>query len=200
MSSQTTPNDLPVTAGAAHHSDPGDPTPWRHLIGMAFGLTAALCVLVIAFVWPATSMAPHEVPIVVAGPPAVAAAVGIVERAGAREGVDVTRIALHAWAESLRDAQIRALAQEAYSTMRGYLAAVADRAQQAGKAGLGSTPDEIAKAMLSLVIGYLMQRLVTQDVAAGAYVEAVRSLLGRPAAESAALTAGAAAGSGRLPT
>ena len=131
---------------------------------------------------------------------AVAAAVGIVERAGAREGVDVTRIALHAWAESLRDAQIRALAQEAYSTMRGYLAAVADRAQQGGKAGLGSTPDEIAKAMLSLVIGYLMQRLVTQDVAAGAYVEAVRSLLGRPAAESAALTAGAAAGSGRLPT
>ena len=93
MSSQTTPNDLPVTAGAAHHSDPGDPTPWRHLIGMAFGLTAALCLLVIAFVWPATSMAPHEVPIVVAGPPAAAVQVQATLDSAHAGAFDVTGVA-----------------------------------------------------------------------------------------------------------
>ena len=92
MSSPTTPTDLPVTAGAAHHSDPG-PTPWQHLVGMAFGLTAALCVLVIAFVWPATSMAPHEVPIVVAGPPAAAEQVQATLDSAHPGAFDVTGVA-----------------------------------------------------------------------------------------------------------
>jgi AcrR family transcriptional regulator len=116
---------------------------------------------------------------------AIAAAVGIVEQAGARDGVDVTRLALHAWSESLRDPQIRELAQEAYRTMRGYLSAVAVRAQATGKAGPDATPDDIAKAMLSLVIGYLMQRLVTRDVAAAGYVSAVGALLRAPVAAPA---------------
>ena len=70
MSTHTLSTDSTRPAPAGSTDD--GPTPWQHLVAMAVGLTAALCVLVIAFVWPATSIAPNEVPIVVAGPPAAA--------------------------------------------------------------------------------------------------------------------------------
>lgn len=108
---------------------------------------------------------------------AVVAAIGIVETVGQRDGIDITRIAMQAWAEALRNPQIHQIAREAYVTMRGYFTAVATRALEAGKVGAGSTPDEVAKAMFSMVVGYVMQRLVTQDVAERDYAAAVRALL-----------------------
>ncbi|WP_421740416.1 hypothetical protein [Cellulomonas sp.] len=45
-------------------------TPWRRLLGLGVGLAAALSVLVLAFLWPAVTSEPHDLPVAVAGPPA----------------------------------------------------------------------------------------------------------------------------------
>jgi len=118
---------------------------------------------------------------------AVSAALGIVDVVSAREGVDVTRVAVQAWGEALRNPDILAVAQGAYAQMRGYLAAVARRAQEHGRLGSEADPDEIAKTMLSLVMGYLIQRLIMGDVNREDYTAAVRAVttLGMPAASRA---------------
>ena len=118
---------------------------------------------------------------------AVSAALGIVDVVSAREGVDVTRVAVQAWGEALRNPDILAVAQGAYAQMRGYLAAVARRAQEHGRLGPEADPDEIAKTMLSLVMGYLIQRLIMGDVNREDYTAAVRAVttLGMPAASRA---------------
>ncbi|KQY41974.1 hypothetical protein [Cellulomonas sp. Root137] len=53
-------------------------TPWRRLLGLGVGLAAALTVLVLAFLWPAVTSEPHDLPVAVAGP---SAAVGPFTRA-----------------------------------------------------------------------------------------------------------------------
>ncbi|HEY8307292.1 MAG TPA: hypothetical protein VIG79_11495, partial [Lapillicoccus sp.] len=48
------------------------PTPdraaWTHVLAVSVGLTALLGLLVVAFAWPATQLAPRSLPVVVAGP------------------------------------------------------------------------------------------------------------------------------------
>ena len=53
-------------AEAAHHAP--DRAAWTHVLAVSVGLTALLCLLVVAFAWPATQLAPRSLPIVVAGP------------------------------------------------------------------------------------------------------------------------------------
>lgn len=45
-------------------------TPWRRLLGLGVGLAGALTVLVLAFLWPAVTSEPHDLPVAVAGPAA----------------------------------------------------------------------------------------------------------------------------------
>lgn len=111
---------------------------------------------------------------------AVVAAIGIVDRIGAQDGVDLTRIAVQAWGESLRNPDVRDLVQEAYGTIRGYLAAVARRANQTRTPAARTTPEEQAQVAFSVIMGYLLQRLVMNDTASDRYANAVRDLMGRP--------------------
>lgn len=50
-------------------------TPWRHLLGMGAGLVGVLTVLVLAFLWPAVTSEPRDLPVAVAGPAAAVAPV-----------------------------------------------------------------------------------------------------------------------------
>ncbi|NUU18343.1 hypothetical protein HP550_13890 [Cellulomonas humilata] len=45
-------------------------TPWRRLLGLGAGLAAVLTVLALAFLWPAVTSEPRDLPVAVAGPPA----------------------------------------------------------------------------------------------------------------------------------
>ena len=76
---------------------------------------------------------------------AISAALGIVDAVSARQGVDLTRVAVQAWGEALRNPDILDVAQGAYAKMRGYLAAVARRAQEHGRLPADADPDEMAK-------------------------------------------------------
>lgn len=60
--------DSPSPTAAATPPAASDHASWTHVLAVAVGLTALLCVLVIAFAWPATQLAPRSLPIVVAGP------------------------------------------------------------------------------------------------------------------------------------
>lgn len=46
----------------------------RHLVGAALGITTLLAIFLVAFTWPVSESAPHDVPVAVVGPPEAAAA------------------------------------------------------------------------------------------------------------------------------
>jgi hypothetical protein len=69
------------------------PTPWPRIAAVVGLLTAALCVLIIAFAWPAARSEPRDVPLVVAGPePAAAQVEARLEQADG-DAFDVTHVA-----------------------------------------------------------------------------------------------------------
>jgi AcrR family transcriptional regulator len=108
---------------------------------------------------------------------AVAAAVDLIATIGEAAPVDTTRVAVQAWAEALRNPAVAALAGGAYATMRGYLVEVARRAQGSGRLPADADPAQLGAAMFSLVLGFLLQRLLLGDVDPRAYVAAVGVLL-----------------------
>jgi len=113
---------------------------------------------------------------------AVAAALEIVDRVSAQGEIDITRIAVQAWGEALRNTDILDVAQNAYATMRGYLAEATRRAQQHGRLPSDADPAEIAKALLSLVMGYVIQRHIMGDVDREHYTAALQALTSQRAA------------------
>lgn len=92
--------------------------------------------------------------------------------------VDTTRIAVQAWAEALRNPAVHAVADKAYRTIRGYFGQVTRRAQEAGRIDPDADTEQLAAALFSLVLGYLLQRLLLGDVPTPDYSAAVRVLLG----------------------
>jgi AcrR family transcriptional regulator len=111
---------------------------------------------------------------------AVAAAVDLVTTVATRGPVDMTRVAVQAWAEALRNPTIHDVARDAYTSIRGRLQELAVRARQAGRLPADADPQQVGAAMFSLVVGFLLQRLLLGDVPAPAYGDAVRALLTGP--------------------
>ncbi|MGY1669849.1 TetR/AcrR family transcriptional regulator [Geodermatophilus sp. SYSU D00710] len=105
---------------------------------------------------------------------AVAAAVRMVADVAAREPVDVTRVAVQAWGEALRNPAVHAVVDRAYRTIRGYFVEVARRGQAAGRLPADADPLHLGATMFSTVIGFLLQRLLLGDVDPAAYAEALR--------------------------
>ena len=108
---------------------------------------------------------------------AVSAAVEMVGEIARRGPVDMTRVAVQAWAEALRNPAVAAVAGNAYATMRGYFVEVARREQQQGRFAADADPARLGSALFSLVLGFLLQRLLLGDVDPESYVAAVRVLV-----------------------
>lgn len=62
--------------GATPRSLAQAPTPWARILGLALGVALALGVVAAAFSWPAVNSGPHQVPVAVVAPPAVAEQLG----------------------------------------------------------------------------------------------------------------------------
>jgi AcrR family transcriptional regulator len=107
-------------------------------------------------------------------PTAVATAVGLVADLGARPPVDMTRVAVQAWGEALRNPAVHAVVDRAYRIIRGYFVEVARRGQAAGRLPADADPLHLGATMLSSVLGFLVQRLLLGDLDPAAYAEAVR--------------------------
>jgi AcrR family transcriptional regulator len=108
---------------------------------------------------------------------AVAAAVELIVTVGGTGSVDTTRVAVQAWAEALRNPAVAAVAGNAYRTIRSFFVEIARRAQQTGRLPAQADPTDLGAGLFSLVLGFLLQRLLLGDVAPETYVAAVRVLV-----------------------
>ncbi len=109
---------------------------------------------------------------------AVALAVGTVAEIAARGPVDVSRLAVQAWGEALRDPAVAAVAQRAYGRLRAVFAAELRREVGEGRLPRDLDVEAASAVMLSLVVGFLLQRLLLGDVEPGSYSATVEALLG----------------------
>jgi hypothetical protein len=55
----------------SNHLPAGEPTPWSRVVAVPVALTVAVSVIVLAFLWPALTSEPKNLPIAVAGPAAL---------------------------------------------------------------------------------------------------------------------------------
>ncbi|MBQ0993122.1 TetR/AcrR family transcriptional regulator [Micromonospora sp. PSH03] len=92
-------------------------------------------------------------------------------------GVDLTRIGVQVWAEALRSPELAARASDVYRRLRGQFAEVARRWQAAGHLPAAAVPEQAGAAMLSLVQGFILQRLLVSDTDADGYLAGVKALL-----------------------
>jgi len=76
--------------GNAALAGDGSPTSWAHVAGLVTALSAVLAVVVLAFAWPASRSAVHDVPIAVAGPATAVAQVTARLEANRPGAFDVT--------------------------------------------------------------------------------------------------------------
>ncbi|GIE83441.1 TetR family transcriptional regulator [Actinoplanes philippinensis] len=92
-------------------------------------------------------------------------------------GADMTRLAVQIWSEALRNPDVLARVSHVVVRLRGHCAEVARRWQDAGNLPADVAPDQVGAAMLSLVQGYILQRLLLPETDASYYVAGVRALL-----------------------
>jgi AcrR family transcriptional regulator len=93
-------------------------------------------------------------------------------------GVDITRIGVQVWAEALRSPELATRADLVYRRLRGHFAEVARRAQAAGHLPGEAVPEQVGAALMSLVQGFVLQRLLVADTDTHGYLAGVRALLG----------------------
>ncbi|MBA3308725.1 MAG: hypothetical protein H0U28_01515, partial [Nocardioidaceae bacterium] len=88
MSTTSPSTDPPVRSGLPHEA-----TPWVHVAAAVAGLTALLALILTGFAWPASNLAPRDLPIAVAGPPPAVAPVEQQLTAAGDDAFDVTAAA-----------------------------------------------------------------------------------------------------------
>jgi AcrR family transcriptional regulator len=106
---------------------------------------------------------------------AVATAVRLVADVATRGPVDLTRVAVQAWGEALRNPEVHAVVDRAYRTMRGFFVEIARRGQAAGRLPADADPLHLGAVLFSSVIGFLLQRLLLGDVDPTRYADALRA-------------------------
>jgi hypothetical protein len=89
----------------------------------------------------------------------------------------VARIAVQAWGEALRDPDLGRFVSDMVGTIQDHFTAIARRAQQAGDLPAGTDPRAVGTALMALVPGYLMQRVLTGRPDADTYLSGLRALL-----------------------
>lgn len=87
-----------------------------------------------------------------------------VARFTAREGYDLRRIALLGWSEAQRNDRLRETMRGFYRAFRDGLAQLAARWQAAGLLHQGASPPEVAKTVLAMVLGFVVQSAILGDV------------------------------------
>jgi len=101
---------------------------------------------------------------------------------GAAAGVDRMPAALHGWSYAQTDPQLKATLQ---ASLRGFRAACVPLIKQwqaDGVVAAGVEPDAVAQLLLSISLGFAVQRALTGDAEVQAHADALAALAtGRPA-------------------
>ncbi len=107
----------------------------------------------------------------------VALVVETVTAIAERGPVDVSRLAVQAWGEALRNPAVGAVAERAYGRLREIFTETVRREVAGGRLPADLDVASAGAALLSLVVGFLLQRLLLRDVEPVAYSAAVSALL-----------------------
>lgn len=94
--------------------------------------------------------------------------------------VDVTRVAVTAWGEALRDPAVHALAHATYRGVRDRLTGVVVRWRDAGHLPADSDVEALAQVVFSVVTGYVLQHALLGDVDPRRYAAAAALLQAPP--------------------
>lgn len=91
-------------------------------------------------------------------------------------GVDITRVAMAAWAEAVRDETVRLMVMERFNRIRGRLVDLAERLQEAGRLDPDVDPVAVAQATFGSIPGFILQRLLVGDVTPQSYAVGLSNL------------------------
>ncbi|WP_153396463.1 TetR/AcrR family transcriptional regulator [Ornithinicoccus halotolerans] len=109
-----------------------------------------------------------------------------IEAQAADHGVDITRVAVAAWAEAVRDEQVHTVVAAKVGQLRERCLEIIRLQQRAGLVDPGGDPHQMAQAMLALFPGFILQRLILGDVTSASLGAGVAGLTYGPAATPAA--------------
>lgn len=96
----------------------------------------------------------------------------------ARDGCDLRRIAVFGWGEAQRNARMLDAMRGFYLGFREQLAGAAGAWRRDGLVADDASADDLAKLLLSLVLGFVIQSVILGDVAPEAAASGLRSLRG----------------------
>lgn len=99
-----------------------------------------------------------------------------IARSPAGDGHDLKRIALLGWSEAQRSERLRATMTEFYLGFRSRLEEAAAGWKQAGLVDQAASGQDIAKALLSLILGFVVQSALLDDVDANALANGLARL------------------------
>lgn len=97
-----------------------------------------------------------------------------------REDFNLASIAIHGWSEAQRDERVRVLIRDFYVGFRQRLAQQCERWQAQGTLPASASKDDMAKTLQSLLLGYVVQAAIMQDVTPASHREGIRGLSGKP--------------------
>ncbi|GLY25229.1 TetR family transcriptional regulator [Micromonospora sp. NBRC 101691] len=87
------------------------------------------------------------------------------------------RIGIQVWAESLREPALAELVASKYTGMRDHFAVLVRRAQRSGELPVDADVEGVAAALFGMILGYLLQRILTGRPDRAVYLAGVRALL-----------------------
>ncbi|MGV0742114.1 TetR/AcrR family transcriptional regulator [Mycolicibacterium sp. XJ870] len=97
---------------------------------------------------------------------------------GEERGVELHRVALQAWAEAARAPEIMAIYRRQGSLGRAAWATYVERAIAAGHLPRDADPVRTAHTLIGLIPGFMVQRLVFEDLTPAAYAAGLADLMG----------------------
>jgi AcrR family transcriptional regulator len=107
-----------------------------------------------------------------------------IEHFTTREGFDLKRLALLGWSEAQRNEQLRSTMRGFYTVFRDHLAAVARSWAVTGVINPQASADDVSRALLAVILGFVVQSALLGDVAPAAIGRGIAQL--SPAPKSAA--------------
>jgi AcrR family transcriptional regulator len=97
---------------------------------------------------------------------------------GSGPNSDLSRIAIQAWAEALRNPAVHTNARAFHAELRGRLGRLVGRWQESGELAPGADPDAIGLALATLLPGLLVAHHVLGGIPVDALVTGLRALAG----------------------
>lgn len=101
-----------------------------------------------------------------------------IEAFSQREDYNLAAIAMHGWSEAQRDERVRELIRGFYEGFREQLVARVLRWQAQDEVAPDADATEVAKALQSIILGYVVQMSIMRDVDPAGHARGLAALLG----------------------